>query len=636
MAFVNLNKKLHTTRSTKIRYYVKDGRSKKRWVSLLLCLLILFVGIYLPVRGVYQSAKRIVMAAKNVNNAAKQANLDDIRKNLREMRQASDSLNTSLNFLVWVRLIPYFGGFYIDAVHFSKAAVYELDAAIKATDLLDPYKNELGFTGQPIAGQDRVAQVVKILDKTIPNIGQIEPQLKKASVEVESIDVSKYPEKFGPKDIRSRVDTAKNFITGAYFAVSQARSALEAAPGALGEPTPKNYLIIFQNDKELRATGGFMTAYAFLKLDKGHVSSSTSDDIYRLDEKLLSVCKSKICPLTPPAPLVKYLPEANGKPRTAWSMRDSNISPDLPTSLGNFEKMYTLLGEGTPFDGIIMIDTYVVEELIKITGPVEVFGTKFSADFDKRCNCPNVIYELENYAQVIEKGEQDRKAILGTLMQQILARSLGASTEKTPEFINTGVKLANSKHIMFFMHDGKTQNALTQLNWTGAINPLAGSGQDKGDYLHINDSNFAGGKSNLYVEEEVSLDIDSKSGKHKLTISYKNPQKYDSWLNQRNRDYVRIYVPKGSKLTGSKGSDVQVTTIDEELGKTVFEAFIEVRPQNSRQLVFEYDAPNMEEKDGKYPLLIQKQPGTKDHKYEVKVDGKKQEFRLDNDKELKL
>ncbi len=69
--------------------------------------------------------------------------------------------------------------------------------------------------------------------------------------------------------------------------------------------------------------------------------------------------------MTPPDPIAKYLPEANGKPRTAWSMRDSNLSPDVPTSISQFERMYNLLGKGTPWDGIILIDTHVVEELLK-------------------------------------------------------------------------------------------------------------------------------------------------------------------------------------------------------------------------------------------------------------------------------
>ncbi len=601
-------------------------------IRIFIVLLILFVAVYLPIRGAYSATKRIIASGRAMNDAAKNENLDDIKKHVTDIKKSTGDLNLSLNFLFWVRVIPYVGGFYADARHFSKAASYELNAVETVVESLLPYKAELGFNGTPTPGLDRVAQAVKVLNKVIPQLDKVEPDLKRARDEVASIDVNKYPEKFGSRNVRSLVDTAKNFIIGAHYAVTEAKPALEVAPAALGEPSAKNYLMIFQNDKELRATGGFMTAYAFLGLDKGKVSSSTSDDIYRLDEKMLNVCLTKVCPLTPPAPIVKYLPEANGKPRTAWSMRDSNLSPDVPTSLAQFERLYQFIGEGRPWDGIILIDTHVVEELIKITGPIEVLGTRYSAEHDDRCNCPNVIYELENYAQIIEKGEQDRKAILGTLMQQILARSLGASTEKLPEFINAGVKLANSKHIIFNMHDQKTQDALTKLDWTGQIKPYTF------DYLHVNDSNFAGGKSNLYVEQKIMLDITTdNAGKvtNKLAITYNNPQKYDAWLNQRNRDYLRIYVPKGSKLLSNKGSDVKVATF-EELDKTVLEAFLEIRPQNSRTIEFEYELPNAFS-GGEYNLLIQRQPGKEAFEYEIKVNGRtKEKFLLDTDRELKI
>jgi hypothetical protein len=629
LAFVNLNKKLE--KSDKI-YTKSKSNFKKRMIKIIALILIVLSLIYFPVRGVYSSGKRMIAGARQMQESVKNNDLDGIKKGLAEIKAGDSSLNTSLNFLIWVRIIPFVGSFYADAVHFSKAAGYELQAAEVLVNSLDPYKDEIGLNGTPTPGQDKIAQFVKILDKTLPHIDQVEPQLKQAADEVASIDVNKYPETFGRYRLRSQVETGKNFITGAHYAITEAKDALMLAPSALGEPSKKTYLLLFQNDKELRPTGGFLTAYAYLTLDKGRLTSSESDDIYRLDEKLLNVCKSKICPLTPPAPLVKYLPEADGRVRTAWSMRDSNISPDVPTSMTQFEKMYNMLGEGTPWDGIILIDTHVVEELIKITGPIEVFGTTYSADNDPRCNCPNVIYELEAYAQIVEKGQEDRKAILGTLMQQILARSLGAATDKLPEFINAGVKLAEGKHLMFYMKDQPLQTALTKLDWTGDVKPYTY------DYFMINDANFAGGKTNLYVQQSVKLDINiDDSGKvtHKADINYNNPQIYDRWLNGINRTYVRLYAPKGSKLISSKGSESAVTTI-EDLDKTVFEAFIQVRPANSRQLIFEYELP--EPFTGKdYDLLIQKQPGTKDFEYEIKVNGNtKEKFNLDTDKQLKI
>lgn len=592
------------------------------------------LAVYLPVRGAYSAAKRLVVGGKEISAAAKQQNLDQIRQGIRDTQAALADLDGSLNWLFWLRAVPLAGGYYSDTKHLVVAGRAELEAVGKIAASLDLNKSELGLAGQPTPGQDKIAQAVKILNQVLPDIAKYEPNLKKARQEVEKIDTGKYPEKIGSRKVRGLLEEAKNFMIGADIAVSENLDALQVAPEALGEPTSKTYLLLFQNDKEIRPTGGFITAYAFLKLDRGHLTTTVSDDIYRLDEKLLNVCLSKICPLTPPAPIVKYLPEMTGKPRTAWSMRDSNISPDLPTSARQFERMYQLLGEGLPFDGIITIDTQVVEELIAITGPIDVYGTTYSAETDKRCNCANVIYELEHYAEIASKGEPDRKAVLGTLMQQILAKSLGSIADKLPAFLNTGIALANEKHIMFYNHDPKVQQALSKLNWTGQIV------QNNGDYLHVSDANFAGGKSNLYVEEKVMMDIkvDGQGNvKNKVTIDYKNPQPFNTWLNGILRDYVRIYLPKGAKLANSKGSDDPVNTADDnDVNKTYFDAFIQVRPQNSRTLSFEYTLPNRV--SGKtYRLTIQKQPGAKDHHYVIKINGtKKTEFDLTSDKQLEL
>ncbi|MDO8637940.1 MAG: DUF4012 domain-containing protein [Candidatus Daviesbacteria bacterium] len=630
MNLINLNNKLNNKRAD-----LRGGSRKKNWskkIFVVFLILIIFLG--LPLTGTYFFGKKAIAGGKQVASALKQENLGQAKDGIITTKSAVDNLNISLTFLIWLKIIPIIGGYYSDVANISQALGDELQAVKTSVEILMPYEKELGFTGGTGVGEEKIAQVVKILDKLLPEIDKIEPSLKKAKSKVENIDTGKYPEYFGNFPVRNRIEETKNFIIGADIAVNAGKDALKLAPSALGEPTAKNYLILFQNDKEIRATGGFSTAYAFLNLNKGKLSTTVSDDIYRLDERLLKVCLNKICPLTPPLPIVKYLPEVSGKPRSAWSMRDSNISPDLPTSAKEFERMYTLLGEGMPFDGIITIDTQVVEELIKITGPIDVFGTTYSAKTDERCNCPNVVYELEHYAEVASKGESDRKAILGTLMQQMLSKILGSGTNKIPSILNAVVTLANDKHIMFYMHDPAMEQALSKLDWTGEIK------KTNGDYLHINDSNFAGGKSNLYVTENVTLDIKidkNNAVSNKLTIDYKNPQPYNTWLNGILRDYVRVYVPEGAKLTFSKGSDDSVNTLeDKDLGKTYFDAFVQVRPQNSRTLSFEYTLP--QKISGKtYSLLIQKQPGAKDHHYVIKINGStKAEFNLTSDKQLNL
>lgn len=624
MALVNLNKRLGLT-------YRGYRRKKVKKEGILRILAILAIATIIPSFFIFLGLKETVTNGKALAASYKNQNFDEIKEKVSDTKNSLQKIDLSLNLLFWLRIIPIVGGYYSDIKGLSSAGVEELIAVEKILNKLESVKGELGFLNSPRSGPDRMSQAVKILEKSLPFLDEVSPNLKKAADSVRAIDTNKYPQNFRQFKLRKLLATTKNFITGSSAALGIGREALEVAPVAFGASDPKNYFMLFQNDKEIRPTGGFLTAYATLTMDKGQINTTTSDDIYRLDERLLATCESKICPLTPPDPIVKYLPEVDGKPRKAWSMRDSNMSPDLPTSAKEFERMYQLLGQGLPFDGIIYIDSQVVEELIELTGPIDVLGTTYSAEKDSRCNCPNVIYELESYAEIAAKGEQDRKAILGVLMQQILARSLGADVEKIPFILETVTRLANHKHIMFYMHDQSVQNALSKLNWTGEIKNY------DGDYLHINDANFAGGKTNIYVEQEVTqeISVQEEGVKKKIIIEYKNPQPFSSWLNTINRDYVRFYVPKGSQLVSSKGSEVPVTTIEDDLGKTVFEAFIQVRPQNSRKLEIEYEVPY--KPSGEYKLLIQKQPGAKDFRYKIKVNGsQKAEFKLDQDKEFKF
>jgi hypothetical protein len=625
---LNLNKKLEAMDRKRS---VSRKRSKgKRILRIFVILLVILLLSLIPTFQIYQAAKDAGKHGKALSEGYKNQNLDQMIKETVGVRSSLQAIDSWSVFLMWTTIIPIAGGYYQDLRGFTKAGIEELRAAEVILKGLEPSKAELGLTGQPQAGTDKVSQGIKILEKSLPNLDKVAPNFKKASAHVKNIDVNKYPENINGKPLKQYLTMAKNFIIGADIALRDARAALEIAPTALGQNGEKNYLLLFQNDKEIRSTGGFLTAYATLNANKGKIAPTGSDDIYRLDERLIEVCNKKICgDVKPPAQIVKYLPEADGRLRGTWSMRDSNTSPDVETSIKNFERLYKLLGQGISFDGIILIDTQVVEELIAVTGPIEVEGTRYSAEIDKRCNCPGVIYELERYAEVAAKGQEDRKAVLGVLMQEMLKKLLEADVEKIPMFVETVVRLANHKHIIFYMYDQKSQDALAKLNWTGKIKDY------DGDYLHINDNNFAGGKSNLYLDQKVTQEIKKSGDKitKKITIDYKNTQKHDIWLNGINRNYVRFYVPLGSKLTFSKGSDNPVTTIENDLGKTVFEAFVVTRPDNSRKLEIEYEIPYQPK--GEYKMLIQKQPGAKDFQYVIKSGSStKADFKLEMDKEI--
>ena len=97
---------------------------------------------------------------------------------------------------------------------------------------------------------------------------------------------------------------------------------------------------------------------------------------------------------------------------------------------------------------------------------------------------------------------------------------------------------------------------------------------------------------------------------------------------------MRLYVPEGSQIVEVLGSDVAAVA-NKDLGKTVIESFIELRPESRTKLVVKYTLP-FKHQGGDYKLFIQKQPGAKNHHYTVTLGGNTQEFDLDKDRELTL
>ena len=87
------------------------------------------------------------------------------------------------------------------------------------------------------------------------------------------------------------------------------------------------------------------------------------------------------------------------------------------------------------------------------------------------------------------------------------------------------------------------------------------------------------------------------------------------------------------------GSEIEPRTY-EELGKTVFEGFYgdkyPLRPQSMTKVSFKYKLPFKAEKGKPYKLLIQKQAGVEKYEMSIDFNGKKQEFELREDKEIRF
>ena len=282
-----------------------------------------------------------------------------------------------------------------------------------------------------------------------------------------------------------------------------------------------------------------------------------------------------------------------------------------------------------------------------VIGPIGVPGYgNFSTQIVPECKCPQVIYELESFADqegaiVWSENEpgkivfappnyDNRKKIIGPLMNSILANTLGQPKEKLPKLAEAALKSVMEKHVLLYMVSESEQNAISDFGIGGSVVAFSG------DYLYINDANLGGRKSNLYVTQEVEQDIKiSRDGsvEKTLTLTYKNPEKHDGWLNSVLPNHVRIYVPKGSQLIKFDGAE-KTEELYEELDKTVISGSFNLRPEGVAKLTVKYKLPFKVKDD--YKLLIQKQPGKDKPRYSIKVGRVMEEFSLATDREFKF
>jgi len=597
---------------------------------------LIVVGIILPginlavqVRATYSQAKKVIAAAK-------QQNVEVASQELAKTRIQMAKTQKAVQLMGYLGFVPVVGWYYNDAVHVVNAGLAGLDGGKVLVDSVTPYTDVLGLKGKGSfvggSAEQRIQTAVTTFSKIAPNIDKISESVAVMKKELDQIDLNRYPSIFGAGKIRTTLQQAKTVIDDTDLFVSEATPLIKVLPDMLGEPVERKYLVLFQNDKELRPTGGFITAYAIMRFDHGVVHPDSASDIYTLDATV---------PNKPASPrlLATYLPAV-----PQFNLRDTNLSPDFVTSMQTFNTMYKTAGGYSKVDGTIALDTYPLVDAINILGgSIDVDGQTFTTKTDSRCNCPNVIYQLEVASdQPVNYVKTERKGIIGDLMLAIMNKAFSSSPKLYwgPLF-QAMLNNVGQKHILFYVFNSDAQSGIEALNAGGKIRSF------DGDYLHINDANFGGAKSNLYITQTVDQNYQIQSDNSivkTVTINYKNPfppsdcnlERGGLCLNALQRDVVRMYVPQGSQLVSSDGSQVKLLTYD-ELGKTVFEGFVTVRPQGAATYTVSYKLPFKLGSGSSLPALYQKQPGTNNIQYTVSVNGRKvQSFPLQQDQTIKL
>lgn len=334
----------------------------------------------------------------------------------------------------------------------------------------------------------------------------------------------------------------------------------------LGLSVDKRYLLVFQNNAEIRASGGFLGSYALVDIRDGKIRNLEvpAGGSYDLEAGLKGKKFSSPYPLHLVNPL--------------WNFWDANWWPAWPKTAKHLMWFYEQ-SSGPSVDGVISLTPTVVEKLLKVTGDIDMskeYGLIINADNfwetvqkvveykNLELSHPDYLEGIASSSKVISveiplnqdlenNPDNKPKKIIGDLMARILeVLPDKINLESLPAIVSLFSDSISEKHILFYFKDEKLQEEALHYGLAGELKDY------DHDYLLIVDSNIAGQKTDKLMRQEVSLVSEVQhDGQiiNTLTIDRHHPgEKDQAFTGVRNVNWLRVYVPQGSELISFSGS----------------------------------------------------------------------------------
>lgn len=345
----------------------------------------------------------------------------------------------------------------------------------------------------------------------------------------------------------------------------------------------RKYLVVFQNEAELRPTGGFIGAYAVV--ETGWMGPKIEvRDSYFLE---------KHAPERAPKEVHNLLDDGEWYP--GHYFRDANISPDWPTSARELMRMYNknFEGEEEDFDGVIAVNLGLMEEVLEELGEFEIGGEVIDEE--------NWFYVFEVALRPedahSEESLGERKDVLKDLAKEIMWRGMQPTNWRG--MVRVFREGMGRKDIQIYFEDEERQEVVKREGVGGEMK------KGEGDYLHVNVANYAGGKTDRYIDKwvEYVVEIDEKGGAEAvLRLRMKN-RAGEGLFTKKWQGWVRVYIPQGAEVR-----DLGVETKEsQELGKKVLSEVVELPLGEEWAREYRYRLPG-NYKDG-YELVWQQQSG---------------------------
>jgi len=389
-------------------------------------------------------------------------------------------------------------------------------------------------------------------------------------------------------------------------ALSTLRIFLPHYPELTGFPVAsKNYLIVFQNNHELRPGGGFISAYGIAKFYNGIFTGIDVSDVYGdIDNHPY---------MDPPYPMKELL--AN-QWYTGYNFRDANYEADFPKTAEELIRMFNIAKPQTRIDGVVAVNYSFLEDLLGAVGQIDVDGNLFSKD--------SLFEMLEHKVNNVDRHNEEqlanRKNILKVFAQNLI-KKIVFSPLKIRRVSDAIVHSLATKEIQLYFTNPTLEKLSVDQGWSGQWPQTF-----NGDFLGVVEANLGGMKSDRYIKrfvtDHVTMSENPETGGMDLvsdvTVDIEHYGIDNIPLSGAYTGFYRIYIPRGATLL-DVAPDYKKDLWQKDDGLFhIFGNIVRLNPGQKTELHYRYSLPaSVLGKNNDYQLYIPKQSGTSQDYYMV-------------------
>ncbi|WEG07889.1 DUF4012 domain-containing protein [Microbacterium horticulturae] len=322
-------------------------------------------------------------------------------------------------------------------------------------------------------------------------------------------------------------------------ALEQVQHYLPTILSVAGADEKRTYMLVFQNNAEIRAAGGLPAATAIVDVDNGHIKlrEQTSTYSFRRDLKVID----------PP-----WETQALYEDDTFTGFGNFTRTPNFPTTAAAFDSLWNIT-TGEHLDGLIMLDPVVLSHVLKVTGPIKTA--------DKRTlTSDNVVEALLYDAYSRYKGNSAQDAFFSDVAARVFKKLSSGDWDVMDMLDQLQVSIKEDRLKAWFADDAEEAMS-TELGMDGTLTADNKKTTQVGIYL--NDSAYSKLEYFLKTKVSVTCDVDAGTMTTSITMANSVPSegmtKYQ--LGIRNKRYliprqdfvldVMYFAPPGSEITAS-------------------------------------------------------------------------------------